>query len=260
MAKRKKLFITLLVEDAELSAFIGQTAMKYGIEPLGGVWREEPGKPVWGDAVDLMRKNAVDGWLLAGNGAEWDKDAGRRGSVALAAVRAANCLGPGFGVFTMLTPAPEHLPTPLAGAEAVERGKLGVRLAAKLGLASSPKVAPEYYFAVHPLPAGEGFVAEVGPAAGKEWRGALFAVAGGGEITHHAVGPRGTVPERGVVEYPMQGVKLEAGGCEYVGWGVANRLTSGESYFLRVVGGPARVLFGAMPEGAAADLYTVTFS
>ncbi len=256
MAKRKKLFITVLADDPELSGFIGQTAMKYGIDPVGGVWREEPGKPVWGDAADLMVRNAVDGWLLAGSGAEWSGNAVRRGHMALAALRAANRLGSGFTLFSLLAPAAENLPTPLAGAIAADRAKLGARLAAKLG-APAPKTAAEYFFDLHSLPAGDGFVAEIGPAAGAEWRGALFAVSGGGEISHHSFGPRGSVPERGVVEYPLKGVKLESGGHEFVGWGVANRLGEGESYFLRVTGDPGRVLLGPLPEGDAAELYTV---
>ncbi len=257
MAKRKKLFITVLADDPELSGFIGQTAMKYGIDPIGGVWREEPGKPVWGDAADLIVKNAADGWLLAGRGAEWSADSKRRGHVALAALRAANRLGGGLTLFSLLEPAGGELPTPLAGAIAVDRAKLGARLAAKLGVLAA-KAAAEYFFDVHPLPAGDGFVAEIGPAGGGEWRGALFAVSGGGEITHHSFGPRGSVPERGVVEYPLKGVKLEAEGREFVGWGVANRLGGGDSYFLRVMGEPGRVLFGALPEGGAAELFTVS--
>lgn len=257
MASRKKLFISLLAEDGRLSDYIGGTAAKYGIETAGVVWKEEPGKPVWGDVVSMILKKECHGWLVAGKLADWQSSAETRSHIALAALKTANLMGPSFGFFSMIEPNPEALPTPLSGAIEVEKAKLGAKLAAKLGMAAKAGPEPEYRLDVHPLPVGDGFVAEIGPAPGKTWAGALLAIRGGGEISHHTVGKRGDVPDRGIVEYAMKGLKLELGGKEYAGWAVANALDAETSYFVRITGEVEGMAFGELPSGDAGDLYAV---
>lgn len=258
MASRKKLFVTMLSDEQTLGKSIAQSASRYGIETCGVVWREEPGKPVWGEVAAMILKENCDGWLLTGTAEEWSANADTRSHISLAAVKAANLMGGKFTFFSMIQPVPEKLPTPLASAIEVTADKLGVRLAAKLGLGKA--LSPEYFLDVHPLPAGDGFVVELGPRDGEEWSGALLATTGGGEISHHTVGARGVVPERGVVEYAMKGIKLESGGREYSGWSVANRLDSGASYFVRVSGESEGLVFGPLPSDDSADLYSLALS
>lgn len=258
MAKRKKLFITMLEDDSALGGTIAREAAKYGVETCGVTWREEPGKPVWGDVAAMILKEGCDGWLLAGKGEVWNADAARRAHISLAAVKAANLMGDAFSFFSMIEPEPAALPTPFTGAAAVTAAKLGVRLAAKLGLGK--RDAPDYFLDVHPLPMGDGVVVELGAPKGGEWAGALLATAGAGEISHHTVGPRGTVPERGIVEYAMKGVKLESGGRDYTGWALANKLDDGTSYFVRITGETEGLLFGPLPAGDSAELYSLSLA
>lgn len=259
MATRKKLFVVTLSEDPALNDAIGQTASKYGIETYGLTWREEPGKPIWGDVAGLAAKNACSGLLLAGDAQTWNADTAKRSHISLAVLKAANLMGGAFTPFIMMDPLPDLLPTPLAGAVPVEQAKLGPRLAAKLGMGKP--ASPEYFFDVHPLPAGDGLVAELGPAqGGAAWHGALLALTGGGSISHHTVGARGIVPEKGVVEYPMKGLKLEAGGKEFTGWAVANALDADSSYYVRITGEASAFAFGPLPEGDAANLNILTLS
>lgn len=255
MALKKKLFVSLLSNNEKLSQTIAQTAARYGIATCGVVWREEPGKPVWGDVAAMILKEGCSGWLLAGTKEEWDTNAETRSHISLAAVKAANLMGDTFTVFSMFQPAIQALPTPLAAAIEIAPDKLGARLAAKLGMGK--KTETEYFLDVHPLPAGDGFVVELGPQAGAEWSGALLATTGSGKISHHTVGSRGVVPEKGVVEYAMKGVKLEAGGKEYTGWAVANRLDERSSYFVRVSGESNGLLFGQLPSDNAGDLFSL---
>lgn len=257
MAPRKKLFVSLLADDQQLSDLIGKSAAAYQIETSGVVWREEPGKPIWGEVAAMMLKHGSDGWLVAGKGDDWAADAERRSHIALAALKAANLMGPGFAMFRMIDPDPAALPLPLASSFAVDKTKIGPRLLAKLGVPAKPAAPAEYRFDVHPLPVGDGLVAELGPPAGGEWKGALFAIRGGGEISHHTVGPKGNPPDRGVVEYPMKGLKMEFGGEEYVGWAVQNRLDAETSYFVRLTGMVSGMLFGPLPDGDAAELFSI---
>lgn len=248
----------MLADDQVLSKAIAMNAARYGVETCGVTWREEPGKPIWGDVAAMILKENCDGWLLAGSGDEWSASEETRAHIALTAIKASMLMGDKFTFFSLIRPAPQTLPTPLASATAVEVEKLGVRLAAKLGLGK--KVETGYFLDVHPLPAGEGFVAEIGPREGEVWEGALLATAGQGVITHHTVGVRGAVAEKGVVEYAMKGVKLESGGVEYTGWAVANRIDAKSSYFVRVSGESRALLFGPLPKDDAGDLYSLTLT
>jgi len=94
---------------------------------------------------------------------------------------------------------------------------------------------------------------EVGPF-GSSWNGAMFGVCGA-EIDAHGVGPAGKLPDKSVLEYPMQGLKLAMGEKEYVAWAVQNQLDSGSSYYVRIKGEPKAILFGPLAEGDDAEVY-----
>jgi hypothetical protein len=84
----------------------------------------------------------------------------------------------------------------------------------------------------------------------------MFGVAGG-EITAHGVGPKGTIPERTTLEYPMQGMKLQMSDTEYTAWAVKNKLTSADSYFLSIKNNPGSIIFGPMTENESADVFSL---
>jgi hypothetical protein len=111
----------------------------------------------------------------------------------------------------------------------------------------------EYYFHViaHPI-LGQWF--EVGPNT-DEWKGVMFGVDGNGKITHHAVGPRGQLPEKSVLEYPTQGIKATLGDNEFIAWSVQNTLGPDDSYFIRVDGFPNSVIIGKHPISDDAEVF-----
>lgn len=256
MASRKKLFVVLFGENPSLNDLIGRTAARYGIETYGCGWKEEPGKPVWGDVASLAVKNGCDGLLIAGDSALWGVPE-TRSHLSLALLKIRAVLGEGFPVFQRLSPLPERWPSPLAGAIELQGEAFGPRLLGKL--ASPPaKTQADFRLDAHPLGVGDGVVVEIGPQGdGVFWEGAILAMRGGGHITHHTVGARGTLPEKGVVEYAMKGIELEAGDGKYTGWAVQNRLTPAESYFVRIVGEVEGLLFGELPKENATDLRAV---
>jgi hypothetical protein len=84
----------------------------------------------------------------------------------------------------------------------------------------------------------------------------MFGVAGA-EITFHAVGPTGSLPPKTVLNYPMQGLKLEMGGKEYLAWAAQNELNAETSYFVKVEGYPESILFGPYSTEQEANVFVV---
>ena len=80
----------------------------------------------------------------------------------------------------------------------------------------------------------------------------------GADITFHGVGPKGSLPSRSVLNYPMKGLKVNLGDKEYVAWAVQNELDGGSSYFVKVDGCPESLLFGPYASEKEAEVHVVT--
>ena len=153
------------------------------------------------------------------------------------------------------TPVADTLPTSFQKAEilAADNPALGAKIVA---VANTPpkKVTTEYRLDIYAMPQlGQWF--EVGPVEA-DWNGAMFGVCGA-EIDAHGVGPSGQLPQKAVLEYPMQGLKMTLGDKEHIAWAVKNRLGPDSSYFLRVKDEPESVLFGPFSEGDDAEVYVL---
>jgi len=120
------------------------------------------------------------------------------------------------------------------------------------------KIEKEYQLDVHGLP-GIGLWFEAGPSSPLAWQGAMFGVHGG-EIDFHGVGPAHGVPERAVLEYPQEGLKLQLGDDEFTAWAVQNALERNTSYYVRVQGTPDRLLFGPYASSEEAEVHVVKLS
>lgn len=94
---------------------------------------------------------------------------------------------------------------------------------------------------------------ELGPLS-EDWHGVLVGVTEKAEITHHAVGSRGLIPERCILEYPIQGMKLQAGQEEFSAWAVRNTIGLTDSYFLRIDGIIDAVLLANYPTAESSDM------
>ena len=97
---------------------------------------------------------------------------------------------------------------------------------------------------------------EIGPRS-EVWNGVMFGVSGEGRITHHAVGPKGALPERTVLEYATKEIKAKVGDTDFTVWSVQNSVSAGQSYFLKVEGCPAKVVLGGHPGAENAEVYVV---
>lgn len=252
----KNVFISILEKDEAKGKGLFTTVTRYGLSVNGHFWSDNLEKMEWAGPIPEMEKKEVGVWLIKGSKASYENPDIRFGlSLLAAAVQARR--GHGFPILLICDDGDlvvNSLPTSLRGADVVDEAKLGAKLAAKANMPIK-KIAPEYRFDLYPLPS-LGLWVEVGPAPGHAWKGALLGV-NGGEIAAHGVGPAGQLPEKCVLNYPMQGLKLDLGGNEYFGWAVKNELSEGESYYVKVTGTPDSFLLGEFPEGDDAELFSV---
>jgi hypothetical protein len=65
------------------------------------------------------------------------------------------------------------------------------------------------------------------------------------------------LPAKTVLNYPMEGLKLEMGGKEYTAWAAQNELDAETSYFVKVEGFPESVVFGAYSAEESAEVFVV---
>ena len=253
----KKIWLTALAHDEGRVQKTMAMLKKYGLEVDGHFWVDDLEKMAWLAARDQLVDEATALWLILSSDKEIATDSVRYG-LSLLALTVQAAKGHAFPVVLLhegRIPERDALPTPLQGAEiyAADRPAIGAKLVARVHTPSK-MVAGEYRLDLYAMPQiGQWF--EVGPTR-SPWKGVLFGTLGA-EVNAHGVGPKGTLPEKCVLEYPMQGLKLAMGGDEYVAWAVQNELIADSSYYVRVQGEPGSILFGPLPEGDDADVFTL---
>ncbi|EGJ50573.1 hypothetical protein [Desulfocurvibacter africanus] len=256
---KKKIVITALTQDEGAVMQLMKTVRTYGMEPGGHFWQDDLNNLSWlGPSLELAAPDCAL-WAILGPAEILAKPSVRTG-LSLAALRLQAARGHGLPLFVLPTTGevdPAGLPTPLMAAEVIPAGSptLGSKLTARANMPVRPAEA-EYRLDVHGLP-GLGLWIEAGPGKGRTWSGAMLGITGA-EIAAHGVGPAGGPPERCVLEYPMQGLKLAQNEREYTAWGVRNVLDERSSYYISVKGDPAGLVFGPLSEGDEAVVHTLS--
>ena len=230
----------------------------YGLEVQGHFWKDDVKKMAWMAARDSLIDQKVSMWGILGSGEALLAPDNLYG-LSLLAVTVQARRGLHFPVMILQTHgeliSSELLSTPLKGADVMlaSDSGLGAKLAARVHKPPKP-ISPEYQLDIYGNEQiGQWF--EVRPAQAS-WPGVMFGVAGA-EITFHAVGPAGSLPRKTVLNYPMQGLKLEMGGKEYLAWAAQNELNAETSYFVKVEGYPASIVFGPYSTEEEADVFVV---
>ncbi len=261
---QKKVWVSWIAgaeTKANPSALI-QALQKNGMTGGGGPWVDNNAKFAWAEVLAILGDpKQTDAWVIAIDAASLKNQSIR---YALSVVAETTRQRRGVGYPTVLLgiddlPQSDHLPLLLREC-AVYRAN-DTTWAAKLVAAFFKKggsAGQEFYFAAY---GGEYFGQwfEVGPRAGT-WNGAMFGVCEGAKISHHAVGPRGALPERTVVEYPLRDMRVTVGSREYTLWAVKNSVGSDQSYFVKVDGTPASIICGAHPENPDAEVSVVALT
>lgn len=253
---KKAIWITSLNHDEEKAKQVYETAHKYGLDTGGHFWIQGTEKMEWAGAGPELNKPETSLWIIAGAVEDFKNPENRIGLSLLTALVQGH---KGYGFPILIVPydgalTADDLPTPLKGAEIVTMAGLGPKVAAKANIPMK-KVAAEYRLDLYPL-VGLGLWIEVGPGKGHSWKGALFGV-NEGEVNAHGVGPAGKLPDKCVLEYPMQGLTIQAGESEYTAWAVQNELTENDSYYIRVTGDLDSLLFGELAQDEDADVFIV---
>lgn len=254
----KTIWLSSLVRaEEEIKKLI--TQMKtYGIEVNGHFWEDNVANMAWMSPREELIKSEIALWLILADQKSLSMPTIRYGLSLLAITVQAN-RGLSFPIIILLiegTPfSAGDLPTSLKSIEfmSLTDTALPAKLVAKVH-APWPKLSPEYRLDVYGnAQIGQWF--EIGPTQ-TTWSGAMFGISEG-EITFHAVGRKGFLPERAVLNYPLKGIKLNLGGKEYVAWAAQNEINSQSSYFVKVKGFPDSILFGPYAQGEEAEVYVV---
>ncbi|MCP4690748.1 MAG: hypothetical protein GY859_22025 [Desulfobacterales bacterium] len=255
----KKIWLTSLSSDEQgVKKFM--TGMKtYGLEVAGHFWENDLEKAAWIKPRDELIDAGTALWAIMGSAGDL-RDPEFRYGLSLLAITVQARRGAAFPMVMLQTgpaaPDVENLPTPLANVEVLSAGNpaLGAKLVAKVHTppkASSPAHRLDMYGSDR---IGQWF--EVGPV-NEQWSGVMFG-ASGAEITFHAVGPAGGLPDKSTLHYPMKGLTMTLGEKEYTAWAARNELDPASSYFVQVKGFPDSILFGPYATEDSADVFVVT--
>jgi hypothetical protein len=259
----KKIWITAL-DTPEQSGATAQALMavtrSYGLETGGHFWTDDLKTMAWLGPLESLTDRDTAVWIILGSRKNLESSSVRYG-LGLLALSVQAKKGFGFPIFFLDTGEGidvSALPFPLRGVDILPAGNtaLGAKLAAKANLPLKP-FDPGYRMNIH---ASEHFGVwfEIGPSGDAIWNGALLGTAGG-VIDFHGAGPAGSLPQKAVLEYPMQGLKLELKGREYAAWAVQNTFDRASSYYVRVREIPFGIVFGPLEQGENEGFFSIDF-
>jgi hypothetical protein len=247
----KKVWVTWMPtgEGAEKPDKVLSSLQGQGLQIDGSTWIDDLEKMAWYEmGTSLLEKKNADLWLVAGRKADLEAPRNRY-ALSLLTAMVRDGRGPEFPVFHLgLDYRPEADAMPMLTRDFRLLAAADRNWPAQIATAFIKKARPEAWdfrlsASGHPF-IGQWF--EVGPQTG-EWEGVMFGVSGEGKIVHHLVGPKGQLPEKSVVEYPMEGIKAEVRQVEYGAWSVQNKISTEDSYYVKVEGFPKTILFGGHP-------------
>jgi hypothetical protein len=254
----KKLWLSSLVSSEDVVKKLMTQLKTYGLEANGHFWEDNLEKVAWMKPREELIDTQVVLWAILGSEEDFRNPAFRYG-LSLLALTVQAQRGLYFPMVLLQTEgepiSPDLLATPLKGAEVLPASSnvLGAKLVAKAH-ATPKKISPDYHIDIYGNEhIGQWF--EIRPLD-STWPGGMFGV-NGGEITFHAVGPGGKLPSKSVLNYPMEGLKLNLGEKEYTAWAAQNELNPETSYFVKVEGFPESILFGPYSTEEAADVYVI---
>lgn len=254
----KKTWITSLAHDENYAQKIIAQLKTYRVPVDGSFWVNDLPKMAWYDSCDLLANLDVAAWVIIVDVTTTANKDIFKGLSALALTVAAKreYQLPIILVANNCNIEYELLPTVLKDALIVtDITKLGVKVVAAINQPAKA-LSHEYRIRFHPL--NElGLWLEIGPTTGV-WDGVILGVSDS-EINFQACGDAGTLPEKCVLEYPEQGLKMAINDIEFNGWSVCNQIDATASYYARLTQLPEQILFANNTVEANLDAYTIKF-
>ena len=261
MAQRKVWLSWVAQDTTQADPNTSMAALKKnGLLPQGSRWADDVAKAAWAELLPVLSDaQQTDAWIVALDRASFERASVRYGlSVLAATVRERR--GAAYPIVVLgidFTPTQEKLPIFLRTGPFYSTADSGwpAKLVASF-FKKGEGTIQEFRFSVYASQyTGQWF--EIGPKT-EPWSGVMFGVSGEAKITHHAVGPKGALPERTVLEYATKGIQAEVGDTKFTVWSVQNSVTAEQSYFLKVEGSPAKVVFGGHPGAENAEVYVLS--
>ncbi len=256
--KMKAIWLSALFSSEELVKNIISHFKTYGLEVRGHFWEDDLEKVAWAKARDELIKPDLLLWLILATQENLQTPSIRYG-LSLLSLTVQAQKGISFPIVILYTegekPSPEALPTPLKGVDFLSLSDPGMaaKLVVKVNTPLKP-ISSDYRIDTYGNPQIGQWI-EVGPST-ESWSGVMFGVSGG-EITFHAVGPKGSLPSQSVLNYPMRGLKLSLGEREFIAWATQNPISPETSYFVKIEGFPETILFGPYSSGEEAELFMI---
>lgn len=254
----KSIWLSAVPRDEAAVQKMMSQMKQYGLVLQGHFWTNDNAKMAWiGPRDELLNDQVVMWAILAGRGELMQGDL--RFGLSMLALTVQAQKKTGLSIVILQTEGDpmkaDELPTPLQGSivlPAADPGTLA-KLVAKVH-AKTPSLPAAYEVA---MVGNEqiGQWLEVRPTQGS-WPGVIFGV-DDGDIVFQAVGPAGQLPQKSVLNYAMQGLKLEMGGSAFTAWATRNEVSLETSYFVKISGTPKTILFGPYAEDSETELYVV---
>jgi len=256
----KALYLSALTPHQDVVKGLLSQIKPYGLEVKGHFWTDDLPKMAWMGPRDELVDSGTVLWVILGSKADFEKATLRYG-LSLLCLSAQARKGSPLNILILQNGTEPviagDLPTPLKAADvcSLSDASLGAKLVAR---AHQPQRFPETEYFIDILgneQIGQWF--EIRPAGADSWPGAMFGAAGA-EIVFQAVGPAGGLPEKSVLNYPVQGLTLNLGDLEYSAWAVQNEISPETSYYAKVDGYPHAILFGPYSTEASAEVHLMT--
>ncbi len=256
----KALYLTALTPQQEVVKGLISQIKPYGLEVKGHFWTDDLPKMAWMGPRDELVDSGSVLWAILGSKADFENAEIRYGLSLLSLSAQARKGSPLNIVILQNGTEPviaADLPTPLKAADVcpLSDASLGAKLVAR---AHQSQSSPETEYFIDILgneQIGQWF--EIRPAGADSWPGAMFGAAGA-EIVFQAVGPAGGLPDKSVLNYPVQGLKLNLGDLAYNAWAVQNEITPETAYYAKVDGHPDAILFGPYSSEDSAEVHVMT--
>jgi len=252
----KKIWVTALASYKEEVHKLMSLLKPYGLDVKGAFYEDDLERLSWIKERDGIIDRGTALWLILASGSDLIAPSIRYGLSLLSLTVLAKR---GLHFPRMIATVEREpcdsasLPTALKGAECISL--TNPALASKtVARAHAPagEIAVDYRLDTHGShQIGQWF--EVGPEKGS-WDGCMFGVEGA-QIVFHAAGPKGGLPDRATLNYPSKGLEVKLGDRTYVTWAARNELTSELSYFVKVEGYPASIIFGPYAGEDEAEIY-----
>ena len=248
-----KSLLCLLGDDTQDSCGIEAQLRQAGFATATITWKElEAQKAGLAELAEILQDPAIQGWVVAGKKSDFTAPVISKLSLISLSLSRETLPNTSF----VCTDSCEGLESPQSMPHISVTGTDKPFAARLMAARFKPgkTIDADFYIKAH-LDPYVGQWLEVGPAEDAVWNGFMAGLSSGAEqkevlITAFGVGPRGKLPSKSTLEYPIQGIQGTCGSQNFTACAAKNTVTDKESCFVRFEGEPLSVLISDYPGDA----------